>query len=57
MQKRILVVDDDDMNLMRTKRILGFDYDVFLASSLGLRPGSGEAYSTAYPHTYGIEYA
>ena len=29
MQKRILVVDDDDMNLMRTKRILGFDYDVF----------------------------
>ena len=33
MQKRILVVDDDDMNLMRTKRILGFDYDVFFASS------------------------
>ena len=33
MQKRILVVDDDDMNLMRTKRILVFDYDVFFASS------------------------
>lgn len=33
MQKRILVVDDDDMNLMRTRRILGKTYDVFFASS------------------------
>ncbi len=33
MQKRILVVDDDDMNLMRTKRILGRNYDVFLTGS------------------------
>lgn len=33
MQKRVLVVDDDDMNLMRTKKILGKEYDVFLASS------------------------
>ena len=33
MQKRILVVDDDDMNLVRTKMILGKEYDVFLASS------------------------
>jgi DNA-binding response OmpR family regulator len=33
MQKRILVVDDDDMNLMRTKRILGMEYDVLLANS------------------------
>ena len=33
MQKRILVVDDDDMNLMRTKRILGKEYDVYLTSS------------------------
>ncbi|GFI61811.1 response regulator SaeR [Clostridiales bacterium] len=33
MQKRILVVDDDDMNLMRTKIILGKDYKVFFASS------------------------
>ena len=33
MQKRILVVDDDSMNLMRTKMILGKDYDVFLSSS------------------------
>ena len=33
MQKRVLVVDDDDMNLMRTKRILGIEYDVFFASS------------------------
>ena len=27
MQKRILVVDDDDMNLMRTKLILKEEYD------------------------------
>lgn len=33
MHKRILVVDDDSMNLMRTKMILGKEYDVFLASS------------------------
>lgn len=33
MQRRVLVVDDDTMNLMRTKMILGKDYDVFLASS------------------------
>ncbi|MCI8909111.1 MAG: response regulator [Oscillibacter sp.] len=33
MQKRILVVDDDDMNLMRTKMILGKVYDVFFANS------------------------
>ena len=33
MQKRILVVDDDDMNLMRTQIILGDDYDVVLADS------------------------
>ena len=33
MQKRILVVDDDTMNLMRTKLILGEDYDVIFASS------------------------
>lgn len=33
LQKRILVVDDDDMNLMRTKMILGKEYDVFLANS------------------------
>ena len=28
MQKRILVVDDDSMNLMRTKMILGKDYEI-----------------------------
>ena len=33
MLKRVLVVDDDDMNLMRTKKILGYEYDVFFASS------------------------
>ena len=33
MQKCILVVDDDDMNLMRTKRILGKEYNVLFASS------------------------
>ena len=33
MQKRILVVDDDEMNLMRTQIILGEDYDVVLADS------------------------
>lgn len=33
MLKRVLVVDDDDMNLMRTKKILGNEYDVFFASS------------------------
>ena len=36
MQKRILVVDDDQMNLMRTQIILGEDYDVVLADS-GIR--------------------
>ena len=36
MQKRILVVDDDDMNLARTKIILGEEYDVLLADS-GIR--------------------
>ncbi len=30
MQKRILVVDDDTMNLMRTKLILGEDMMSFL---------------------------
>lgn len=33
MSKRILVVDDDDMNLIRAKMILGKKYNVFLASS------------------------
>ncbi len=33
MQKRILVVDDDEMNLTRTKIILKKDYDVLLANS------------------------
>ena len=33
MKKRILVVDDDTMNLMRTKVILGQEYDVLLAES------------------------
>ncbi|MEY8386910.1 response regulator [Oscillospiraceae bacterium 38-13] len=33
MKKRILVVDDDGMNLARTKIILGKDYDVLLANS------------------------
>lgn len=33
MQKRVLVVDDDDMNLARTKIILGKEYDVLLANS------------------------
>lgn len=33
MQKRILVVDDDTMNLVRTKIILGKNYDVLLAES------------------------
>lgn len=33
MGKRILVVDDDNMNLRRTKIILGTQYDVFLAES------------------------
>ena len=31
MRKRILVVDDDTMNLVRTKMILGEEYDVLLA--------------------------
>ena len=31
MRKRILVVDDDNMNLMRTKMILGEEYIVILA--------------------------
>lgn len=33
MQKRILVVDDDNMNLVRTKKILEKTYDVLLAES------------------------
>ena len=33
MHKRILVVDDDSMNLMRTKMILGKEYDVLFANS------------------------
>ena len=33
MQKRILVVDDDEMNLMRTQIILEGSYDVVLADS------------------------
>lgn len=33
MQKRILVVDDEDMNLKRTKLILGKDYDILFAKS------------------------
>lgn len=33
MQKRILVVDDDSMNLVRTKMILGKYYDVLFAES------------------------
>ena len=33
MRKRILVVDDDTMNLVRTKMILGEEYDVLLADS------------------------
>ena len=36
MQKRILVVDDDEMNLMRTQIILEGSYDVVLAGS-GIR--------------------
>lgn len=33
MKKRILVVDDDTMNLARTKIILGTEYDVLLVDS------------------------
>ena len=33
MKKRILVVDDDNMNLARTKTILSKEYDVLLAES------------------------
>lgn len=33
MKKRILIVDDDTMNLMRTKIILEKEYDVLLAES------------------------
>lgn len=33
MQKQILVVDDDTMNLRRTKKILEKQYDVLLAES------------------------
>ena len=38
MKKRILVVDDDTMNLSRTKIILGKEYDVLLADS-GIEAG------------------
>ena len=33
MKKRMLVVDDDNMNLARTKTILSKEYDVLLAES------------------------
>ena len=33
MRKRILVVDDDRMNLLRTKKILESEYDVLLSES------------------------
>jgi CheY-like chemotaxis protein len=33
MRKRILIVDDDEMNLKRAKRILEKEYNVFLAES------------------------
>lgn len=33
MRRRILVVDDDSMNLVRTKMILGKYYDVLFAES------------------------
>ena len=33
MKKRILVVDDDNMNLTRTKIILGKEYDVLTVDS------------------------
>ena len=33
MQERILVVDDDKMNLIRTKKILEKYYDVLLSES------------------------
>ena len=33
MKKRILVVDDDSMNLARTQIILGKEYDVLTAES------------------------
>ena len=33
MRKRILVVDDDEMNLKRTRMILEKDYTVLLAES------------------------
>ncbi len=33
MEKRILVVDDDEMNLRRTKVILGKDYEVLMVNS------------------------
>ncbi len=35
MQKRILVVDDDEMNLMRTQIILEGSYEVVLAMVIG----------------------
>ena len=35
MKKRILVVDDDSMNLMRTKMVLSKEYQVVLAESGG----------------------
>ena len=33
MQKRVLVVDDDEMNLTRARIILQKDYEVLLANS------------------------
>ena len=33
MQEKILVVDDDAMNLVRTKKILDKMYNIFLAES------------------------
>lgn len=43
MQKRILVVDDDDMNLTRTRIILKNDYDVILVNS-GIKAQIGRAH-------------
>ena len=33
MKRKILVVDDDNMNLVRTKMFLGQEYEVLLAES------------------------